>query len=101
MIHTDDARLVTEPERQCVACRRMAARSGLIRLVRLPDGTITLDPKQALHGRGAYSCRNATCLEQAVRKGGFARALRQRIPGEALRALDTLIEDILAPGTNN
>jgi predicted RNA-binding protein YlxR (DUF448 family) len=40
------------------------------------------DPQARLQGRGAYLCRNGeggpegACLALAVRRGGFARALR-------------------------
>lgn len=78
------------PERQCVTCRSMRPRTELVRLVRLPDGTVMLDPDQRHHGRGAYACKTPTCIEQAA-KSSFARALRQRVPKE-------LIEDVLALG---
>jgi hypothetical protein len=49
-------------------------------MVRLPSGEVALDLEGKLHGRGAYACKARTCLDQAARKGGFARALRKQIP---------------------
>ncbi|MDB5097662.1 MAG: ylxRQ [Cyanobacteria bacterium RYN_339] len=66
-------------ERQCVACRALSDRTGLVRLVRLPTGEVVLDLDSKLHGRGAYACRKRTCLDQAARKGGFARSLRKQL----------------------
>ncbi len=40
-------------------------------------------------GRGAWCCPDGECLDRALRKGGFARALRtaaDRIDPDALRA---------------
>jgi predicted RNA-binding protein YlxR (DUF448 family) len=31
------------------------------------------------HGRGAWTCRNAACFEQAVARRAFPRALRQNV----------------------
>jgi predicted RNA-binding protein YlxR (DUF448 family) len=76
-------------ERQCVACRALRDRTGLVRLVRLPNGDVTLDLQSKLHGRGAYACRTRTCLDQAVRRGGFARTLRKQLP-------EALVAEVLA-----
>jgi predicted RNA-binding protein YlxR (DUF448 family) len=43
------------------------------------DGTVVVDPAARLPGRGAYTCRQRTCLERAVQRGGFARAFRRAV----------------------
>jgi hypothetical protein len=75
----------------CVGCRTLQPRDRLIRLVRRPEGDVVLDNAQTLHGRGAYVCRDRRCIEQATRKGGFAKALRRAVPEE-------LIKDVVALG---
>ncbi|HEY9721852.1 MAG TPA: YlxR family protein [Oscillatoriaceae cyanobacterium] len=74
-----------EPERQCVACRRLAPRSALIRLVRTPEGAIALDSTIHQQGRGAYVCRTPECVELAARRGALQRALRHRVPEDLMR----------------
>jgi predicted RNA-binding protein YlxR (DUF448 family) len=43
--------------------------------VRFTEVDGVLNEGRATSGRGAYTCRNAGCFEQAVRRGAFARAL--------------------------
>ena len=44
------------PLRQCVGCREMKPKRDLIRVVRSPEGQISLDFKGKASGRGAYVC---------------------------------------------
>lgn len=64
------------PQRSCIGCREVREQSGLIRFVRAPDGTLLLDYRHKLPGRGAYTCLNRQCLERAVNRRQFDRALR-------------------------
>ena len=40
--------------RMCVGCREMKEKKSLIRVVRSPEGGISLDPTGTKPGRGAY-----------------------------------------------
>ncbi|MCA0438044.1 MAG: YlxR family protein [Actinobacteria bacterium] len=65
--------------RTCVGCRTRAARSHLLRVVALDRGTglvLVLDERRRLPGRGAWLHARVECLDQAVRRKAFARALR-------------------------
>ena len=69
------------PERTCVGCREVAPREHLVRLVResAPDGSIpcvVADPTGSAAGRGAWLHPAASCLDLALRRGGFARSFR-------------------------
>src|SRR5579862_826402 len=64
------------PIRTCVACRETDAKRDLLRVVRLPDGTLQHDPKGKLSGRGAYVCANERCIAQARKQKKFERALK-------------------------
>ena len=44
------------------------------------EGKLLADPDRKLTGRGAYICSSIRCLKEAVRSGGFARALRTKNP---------------------
>ncbi|UQX03268.1 YlxR family protein [Streptomyces sp. RerS4] len=63
------------PERTCVGCRERAAKSDLLRIVAIEDQCVP-DPRGTLPGRGAYVHPAAVCLDQAVRRRAFPRALR-------------------------
>ncbi|MFI2206900.1 YlxR family protein [Streptomyces sp. NPDC020192] len=63
------------PERTCVGCRERAARTELLRIVAIKDECVP-DPRGTLPGRGAYVHPVLVCLDQAVRRRAFPRALR-------------------------
>ncbi len=56
------------PMRSCVGCFESKPKKELIRIVRSPEGEISLDAVGKKPGRGAYICRNPECLKKA-RKG--------------------------------
>ena len=63
------------PQRTCVGCRDRAAKFDLLRVVAV-DGELVVDRRGRLPGRGAYVHPDAGCLELAVRRQAFRRALR-------------------------
>jgi len=69
-----------EPVRTCVGCREEAGKRGLIRLVRAPDGTATVDPTGRAHGRGAYLHPDAACFALARSRRALERALKAAVP---------------------
>ena len=75
------------PMRQCLGCREMKPKRELVRVVRSPEGTVSLDPKGKANGRGAYLCPNMDCLKKAIRSKALARALGAEIPQEIYDAL--------------
>ena len=70
------------PMRQCLGCREMKPKRELIRVVRSPEGAISLDFKGKAPGRGAYICPDAECLKKAMKARALERAFSAQIPGE-------------------
>ena len=70
------------PMRQCLGCREMKEKRELIRVVRSPEGVISLDFRGKASGRGAYVCRNAACLKKAIKAKALERAFSAQIPSE-------------------
>ncbi|MBP6684849.1 MAG: YlxR family protein [Leucobacter sp.] len=64
-----------DPIRTCVACKTRAARAELLRVV-VRDGHLIIDDRAVLPGRGAWVHETAECMNLAVQRGTFARALR-------------------------
>jgi len=78
------------PERTCVGCRERAAKTDLLRIVAIKDECVP-DPRGTLPGRGAYVHPALVCLDQAVRRRAFPRALRA--PGALdIKALRQYVE---------
>ncbi len=82
------------PSRSCVACRTVRPKRELLRVVRMPDGTVTVDQGGRAAGRGAYVCRDETCLERATDKGALGRALSTRITPDISAALSNAVVTI-------
>ena len=70
------------PMRQCVGCREMKAKKELVRVVRSPEGEISLDFRGKAPGRGAYVCPQAECLRRAIKSRALERGLDCQIPQE-------------------
>ena len=80
------------PMRQCLGCREMKPKKELIRVVRSPEGTISLDFSGKAPGRGAYLCRSGECLKKAVKSKSLERAFSAQIPQEIYDALTEQME---------
>lgn len=75
------------PMRMCVGCGQMKPKSELIRIVKSPDGTVSLgDAKQ--QGRGAYVCRSADCLKKAKSNKRLERAFSEKIEDAVYERLE-------------
>ena len=72
----------TIPLRQCLGCREQKPKNQLIRVVRSPEGEVSLDFRGKAPGRGAYVCRDAACLKKALKSKALERALNVPIPEE-------------------
>ena len=68
------------PMRQCVGCREMRPKKELVRVVKSPEGAISLDFRGKAPGRGAYLCPNSECLKRARKSRARERALDTAIP---------------------
>jgi len=76
------------PLRQCVGCRLMKPKSELVRVVKSPEGEVSLDKKGKKPGRGAYVCPDTECLNRAVKRGALSRAFKMQIPGDILEEME-------------
>jgi len=81
------------PQRQCVGCREMKDKKSLIRVVKSPEGAISLDFVGKKPGRGAYVCRDKTCLKKARKSKALERAFELQIPEQVYDALEREMED--------
>ena len=79
------------PMRMCVACREMRAKKDLMRIVRTAEGELVLDLTGKRSGRGAYLCRDAACMNKAIKTRALERALEAPMNDELRAALDTEI----------
>lgn len=81
------------PMRQCLGCREMKPKRELLRVVRSPEGEVSLDTRGKKPGRGAYVCPNADCLKKAIKTRALSRALETAIPEEVMQRLAAELEE--------
>lgn len=80
------------PMRQCLGCREAKPKRELIRVVRSPEGEISLDFKGKASGRGAYICPDPNCLKKAIKTRALERAFSSQIPPEVYEKLNEQME---------
>ena len=71
----------------CVACREMRAKKDLMRIVRTAEGELVLDRTGKQSGRGAYLCRDAACVQKAIKTRALERALEAPMNDALILAL--------------
>lgn len=75
------------PERTCIACRSAKPKNELLRVVRDPEGAISLDFTGKKNGRGAYICKDKACLAKCVKSKALDRALNCKVDSEVYERL--------------
>ena len=85
------------PRRLCVACQFVGAKRELLRIVRSPEGQVSLDPVGKKPGRGVYVCKTKECLEKAIKEKRLEKGLRVPIDEatrqDLLREIESLGEE--------
>lgn len=79
------------PMRKCTGCGEMKPKKELVRIVRSPEGEISVDLTGKKSGRGAYICRSGQCLATAKKANRLAKAFECAVPPEVY---DRLAEEI-------
>ncbi|MCD7723639.1 MAG: YlxR family protein [Clostridiales bacterium] len=82
-----------EIKRMCIGCREMFDKRDLVRVVKSPDGEISIDLTGKKNGRGAYICKNPGCLQKAKKKGALERAFSQKIDESVYKTMEEEIKN--------
>ena len=80
------------PMRQCTGCREMKPKRELLRVVRSPEGEVSIDFKGKKPGRGAYVCCSQECLKRSISSKSLERAFGAPIPDEVFELLREQME---------
>ena len=81
------------PMRMCSGCGEMKPKRELVRVVKSPQGEISMDVTGRKAGRGAYICKNPDCLAKAKKAKRFERSFSMQIPDEVYDKLYKELED--------
>lgn len=77
--------------RTCIGCGTESPKKGLIRVVRKPDGSVSIDPTGKAPGRGAYLCASMECLREAKKRKALFRCLKVEIPASLYDEIEAYI----------
>ena len=67
------------PMRMCLGCNEMKPKKELLRVVKSPEGDVSLDFSGKKNGRGAYICRNTECFLKARKARRFEKTFSCKI----------------------
>ena len=84
----------TVPQRKCIGCKNSFDKRDLVRIVRSPEGIVSLDLSGKKNGRGAYLCIQRECLNKARKNKGLERSFKMNIPETVYDTLDKEFETI-------
>ena len=76
------------PLRKCTGCGEMKPKKELVRVVKTPEGEISLDPTGKMNGRGAYLCKDPQCLRKEQKSKRIEKALSCTVPDEIYNKLE-------------
>ncbi len=80
------------PVRQCLGCREHRPKKELVRVVRSPEGAVSLDSSGKKPGRGAYICHNTECLKRVKKSRALERMLKTPLGEDVYAALEIELE---------
>lgn len=76
------------PTRRCTGCGEHFPKNTLIRVLRTPEGEVTLDLTGKKSGRGAYICKNAACFKKARKSRRIESSLECQISEELYNRME-------------
>ncbi len=79
-----------EIKRKCQGCFNLINRNELIKITKLKDGTLKVNPSKYELGRSIYVCKNEECIKQLIKKKKLKTALKYSNMDEILK-----VEEIL------
>ena len=81
------------PMRMCAGCGEHKPKKELVRVVKSPEGEISLDTTGREPGRGAYVCDNPDCIRKLKKARLLNKAFSSEIPAEVYEKIE---EDFFA-----
>lgn len=70
----------------------MEPKKELVRIVKSPEGEISLDLTGKKNGRGAYICKSRECLAKARKAKRLEKALETQIPENVYDDIETRLD---------
>ena len=75
----------------CIACRQMKDKRDLLRIVKDKEGNISVDLSGKKNGRGAYICKDKTCLEKLKKQKSLNKAFKTNVSEDVYNEIRDVI----------
>ncbi|MBR3604879.1 MAG: YlxR family protein [Candidatus Gastranaerophilales bacterium] len=62
--------------RKCQGCQKLIDRNELIKITKLQNGTLKINPTKKELGRSVYVCKNIECIKTFIKKKKLKTALK-------------------------
>ena len=82
------------PMRMCIGCHENKPKKELIRIVKSPEGEISLDFTGKKAGRGAYLCKDAVCLELARKQHRIEKSFSCQVDSNVYEVMHHALSEI-------
>ena len=76
------------PLRMCIACWEMKEKGQMLRIVRSPEGEISLDFTGRKNGRGAYICDSEACIKKLNKAKLLNRVFECAVSDEIYKSIE-------------
>ena len=80
--------------RKCQACLKIKDRNEMIKITKLPNGNLKVNPSSKELGRSVYVCKNPECVKVFIKKKKLKTALKYSNMDEILKT-EEIIKSLL------
>ena len=88
-----------EIKRKCQGCLKLINRNELIKITKLPNGSLKINPTSKELGRSVYVCKNSECINQFIKKKKIKSALKFSNQEEILK-IENELKEIISVSNN-
>lgn len=80
------------PQRTCIITKEKLPKQELLRIVRAPEGYVTIDETGKMNGHGAYIKKDIAVLEKAMKTKALEKKLECNIEDAVYEEIRKIIE---------
>ncbi|WP_299034549.1 RNase P modulator RnpM [uncultured Anaerococcus sp.] len=76
------------PQRKCIVCNSLKDKGDLLRIVKNKEEGILIDESGKVNGRGAYVCKDESCIKGLRKSNKLNQAFKMKIDDDIYEELE-------------
>lgn len=72
----------SNPIRTCIVCKNKGTKDNFFKIVKNKDGSILVENKERIDGRGAYVCKKEECIDKLEKSKALNRTFKTNVSSE-------------------